>query len=64
MKRKYVEPEIKAVKLNPEQAVLQHCSTLAVTLDTNTFLRCNVAPYDCKKSGNTYPTETDYDAYS
>ncbi|GEM_PF-3744354 len=67
MKRKYTEPVVKVVKLNPEQAVLQHCSTLASGLsDSNWSGNCNVATETnnaCKKSSSLV-AGTDYAAYS
>ena len=68
MRKKYEEPVIKVVKLNPEQAVLQHCSTLATTSlsDWNWSGNCNQATGTnsaCKKSSSTNEG-TDYSAYS
>ncbi|NOZ64475.1 MAG: hypothetical protein GXO71_06045 [Caldiserica bacterium] len=67
MRKKYIEPVVKVVKLNPEQAVLQHCSTLAVGLsDSNWSGNCNAESATnnaCKKSSSTV-AGTDYAAYS
>ena len=64
MRKKYEEPIIKVVKLNPEQAVLAHCSTLGITgSDGNWAGYCSGGPTNfCKKSSSS--TNVDYDAYS
>ena len=51
VKRKYVEPKLSRVKLNPEQAVLSQCSATSTTIkDRATSGQC--ADAGCKQKAN------------